>query len=230
MGCQVFLTIFNLRLRLGRDTVNKIKILIVDDDALLREGLKSLLEKEEMISVIYEANDEDSALQQISNNLINLILLDVRLRNGSGLNVLKKIDSFPNKPKVIAVTGLDGVEVIVSLLKAGVNGIVYKLDGYAEIFKAIKATLLSGSYFPDSILKIIQANAHRWDQIPSMILSFQEKELLKAIASGTTTKEIAVTFKMSPATAETYRIRLMKKLGVSNTAALLAYAFRNGLL
>jgi DNA-binding NarL/FixJ family response regulator len=63
-----------------------------------------------------------------------------------------------------------------------------------------------------------------------MILSLQEKDLLKAIANGSTTKEIAVDLKMSEATAETYRIRLMKKLGVSNTAALLVYAFRNGIL
>jgi DNA-binding NarL/FixJ family response regulator len=213
-----------------RDAMNKIKLLIVDDDALLREGLRSLLEKEKMVSMIYEAHDEDSSLQQLSSNVINLVLLDVRLRDGSGLNVLKKIDLLPDRPKVIAVTGLDGVEVIVNLLKAGVNGIVYKLDGYAEILKAIKTTLLSGSYFPDSILKIIQSNAHRWDQIPSMILSFQEKELLRGIASGSTTKEIAEELKMSASTAETYRVRLMKKLGVANTAALLAYAFRNGML
>jgi DNA-binding NarL/FixJ family response regulator len=86
------------------------------------------------------------------------------------------------------------------------------------------------SYFPANILRIIQSNAQRWDDVPGVILTFQEKELLKAIASGATTKEIGPQLKMSPATAETYRTRLMKKVGVPNTAALLAYAYRNGIL
>jgi DNA-binding NarL/FixJ family response regulator len=209
---------------------SSIKVLIVDDDTLLREGLRFLLEKEEIITDVYEAHNEESAIEQLTSHTIDLILLDVRLHSGSGISLLKKIDSLAKKPKVIGVTGLDGVEVIVNLLKAGVNGIVYKLNGYTEVIKAIKATLLSENYFPENIIKIIQSNASRWEEIPSMILSFHERELLKAIATGATTKEIATEFKMSPATIETYRVRLIKKLGVSNTAALLAYAFRNGLL
>lgn len=210
--------------------MDKINILIVDDEALLRQGLRSMLEKEDFISNIYEAEDEITFLNQLSSHRISIILLDIRLRTTSGLELMKKINSLDTQPSVIAVTGLDGVDVIINLLKAGVNGIVYKLDGYNEIFKAIKAVLSSGSYFPENILKIIQTNAARWGAIPSIILSFQEKELLKAIAGGSTTKEIASDLKMSHATAETYRIRLMKKLGVSNTAALLVYAFRNGIL
>jgi two-component system response regulator DegU len=79
-------------------------------------------------------------------------------------------------------------------------------------------------------LNVIQANAHRWDQVPPVVLNFLEKELLKAIASGLTTKEIASQLKMSDATAETYRIRLIRKVGVQNTAGLMAYAYRNGIL
>lgn len=102
------------------------------------------------------------------------------------------------RPKVIAVTGLDGVELIINLLKSGVHGIVYKLDGYGEIVNAIKTISISGTYFPENILKIIQSNAQRWDDVPTTLLSFQEKELLKEIAKGATTKEIAEELKMSP--------------------------------
>lgn len=210
--------------------MNKINILIVDDEALLRQGLSALLEKEQFINSIYQAEDEQTFITQLSANRIDIILLDIRLRKTNGLELLKKLQSHDQSPKVIAVTGLDGVEVIINLLKAGIHGIVYKLDGYGEIIKAIKNVLLSGSYFPENILKIIQSNAQRWEEIPTVLLTFQEKELLKAIADGATTKEIATDLKMSPSTAETYRIRLMKKMGVSNTAALLAYAFRNGIL
>lgn len=204
--------------------------MIVDDETLLRQGLKAMLEKEDFINAIYEAEDEETFLNQITAHKIDILLLDIRLRETSGFELIKKMAGLGISPAVIAVTGLDGHEVIVNLLRAGVQGIVYKLDGYGEISKAIKMVLRFGSYFPGNIVKIIQRNAGRWETIPSVSLTFQEKELLKAIAGGSTTKEIASELKMSQATTETYRIRLMKKLGVSNTAALLVYAFRNGIL
>lgn len=210
--------------------MSKINVLIVDDEALLRQGLRALLEKEDFINTIFEAEDEQTFINQLSAQRIDIILLDIRLRKTNGVELIKKLESLEQQPKVIAVTGLDGIEVIINLLKSGIHGIVYKLDGYGEIITAIRNILLSGSYFQESIVKIIQSNAQRWENIPSVLLTFQEKELLKAIANGATTKEIASALKMTPSTAETYRIRLMKKLGVSNTAALLAYAFRNGIL
>jgi DNA-binding NarL/FixJ family response regulator len=210
--------------------MDKINILIVDDEALLREGLRAMLEKENFIDKIFEAGDSAEFYSMISSKKIDIILLDIRLRKSSGIELLKSVKQSDKGTKVIAVTGLDGVELIVNLLKEGVDSIVYKLDGYGEIIKSIRSALASGSYFPANILKIIQSNAQHWGSIPSVTLSFQEKELLKGIASGATTKEIAVNLKMSPSTAETYRIRLMKKLEVSNTAALLAYAYRNGIL
>lgn len=210
--------------------VDKLKILIVDDEALLRQGLRTMLEREDFVHAVFEAGDPDEFHKQINEQSFDIILLDVRLRQSSGLELLKSIKDHPSPPKVIAVTGLDGIELMINLLKSGVHGIVYKLDGYNEILKAMKAVSTSGTYFPDNILKIIHANAHRWDNIPPVVLSFQEKELLKAIAGGSTTKEIAADLKMTEATTETYRIRLMKKVGVPNTAALLAYAYRNGIL
>ena len=133
-------------------------------------------------------------------------------------------------PKVIVVTGLEGVELIVNLLKSGVGSITFKLDGYGEVLKAIKSVLSGGTYFPERITQIIRKNAHWWDQIPPVMLTNREKELLSTIAQGFTTKEIASLLKMSEATVETYRIRLMKKVGVQNAAALMAFAFNNGIL
>jgi DNA-binding NarL/FixJ family response regulator len=208
----------------------KINILIVDDEALLREGLRAMLQKENFVKGVFEADDESKFEERLLSDAIDLILLDVRLRTTNGFDLLKKLKSLNLQPKVIAVTGLDGTEVIINLLKSGVNGIVYKLDGYNEISKAIKNVMSAGTYFPLSVLKVIQSNAQRWQDTPSVLLTFQEKELLKAIATGETTKEIAVQLKMSESTTETYRVRLMRKVGVPNTAALLAYAFRNGIL
>lgn len=210
--------------------MDKINVLLVDDEVLIREGLRSLLEKEPFVSKIYEAGDAPQFGEQISKHKIDIILLDIRLRNTTGVELLEHLKSYFRRPKVIAVTGMEGVELIINLLKAGVDGIVYKLDGYEEIRKTIKSMLVSGNYFPEKIFRIIQSNAVRWDDIPTVSLSAREMEMLKAIASGSVTKEIAIALKMKEATAETYRIRLIKKVGVPNTAALLAYAFRNGIL
>lgn len=210
--------------------MNRVNLLLVEDEALVREGLHALLKKEDFVREIYEAGSHKDFYEKMAIHPIDLILLDLRLQGSSGLDLLAQMRKKKEQPKIIAVTGLEGVEIIIHLLKSGVNGVVFKLDGYKEILAAIKAVLTTGSYFTDKILKIIQTNAARWDSAPSVRLTFHEQELLRCIANGMTTKQIAVNLKMSDATAETYRIRLIRKVGATNTAALLAYAYRNGLL
>jgi len=209
--------------------MKKINILLVEDEVLLREGLKSLLVQELFVSKVLEAGNVSEFKAAILQP-IDLILLDIRLPGTNGLELLTLLKEQQTDVKVIAVTGLEGVELMINLLKAGVQSIVFKLDGYVEILKAIKGVLESDAYFPEKIIRIIQANAGRWDKVPPVTLTPQERELLRAISTGLTTKEIAASMKMGEATTETYRVRLIKKLGVTNTAALLAYAYRNGIL
>ncbi|HEX8038491.1 MAG TPA: response regulator transcription factor [Chryseosolibacter sp.] len=210
--------------------MEKVNILIIDDEALFREGLRSLLEKESFVAHIYEAGDAQQFDAHFSEHKIDIVLLDMRLRGVTGVELLERIRRRHPLTKTIAVTGMEGIELIINLLKGGVDGIVYKLDGYKEITRTIRSILTSGNYFPDRILKIIQSNAREWDHTPTVVLSTQERDILKALARGSITKEIANELKMAEATAETYRLRLIKKVGVSNTAALLAYAYRNGIL
>ena len=205
------------------------KLLIVDDEVLIREGLKSLFESEPFIGKVIEAGSREEFLQLFDHS-IDIVLLDFKLPDANGLELLQWIRSKNTELKVVALTGLDGTEVILNLLKAGANGLVYKLDGYAEIRKTIVSVLEGESYYSTKVVSIIQKNAHRWDQVPPVTLSVKEKELLTGISRGLTTKEIAEEMKMSEATIETYRVRLLKKVNVLNTAALIAYAYRNGLL
>src|SRR5688572_27713616 len=208
----------------------KLNFLLVEDEVLIREGLRSLLEKESFVKTIHEAATVNEFKEKITKG-IDVVLMDFRLSNTNGLELLamlKKDESLD--PKVIMLTGLEGTELLMNLLKSGVHGIVYKLDGYNEILKTIKGVLEKGNYFTERVLNVIQSNAHRWDQVPPVVLSLPERDLLKAIASGHTTKEIASLLKMSEATTETYRIRLIRKMGVQNTAGLIAYAYRNGVL
>src|SRR5690606_30651943 len=195
------------------------KLLIVDDEVLIREGLKSLFESEPFIGKVIEAGSREELLQLFDHS-IDIVLLDFKLPDANGLELLQWIRSKNTELKVVALTGLDGTEVILNLLKAGANGLVYKLDGYAEIRKTIVSVLEGESYYSTKVVSIIQKNAHRWDQVPPVTLSVKEKELLTGISRGLTTKEIAEEMKMSEATIETYRVRLLKKVNVLNTAAL----------
>lgn len=207
----------------------KMNFLLVEDEALLREGLCALLEKESFVGKIYEASDADEFKSQIRRS-IDFVLMDFRLVDTNGLELLAVLKKENIQAKVIMLTGLEGPELLMNLLKAGVDGIVYKLDGYGEILTTINEVAAKGSYFSPRILQIIQENAHRWDHMPPVILTTSEGAMLKAIASGLTTKEIASLLKLSDSTAETYRIRLIKKVGVLNTAGMIAYAYRNGIL
>lgn len=210
--------------------MKRVNILLVDDEELFRQGLRSLLEKEDFIKGIFEAGNAKECFEQLARHEMDIILLDIKLPGIKGRELLVDLNKRESRPKVIAVTGLEGVELVINLLKAGINGIVFKLDGYPVIVKTIREVIDSGNYFQEKTLKVIQSNAHRWDKVPTISLSFHENELLRSIASGLTTKQIANQLKMTEATTETYRIRLIRKLGVTNTAALMAYAQRNGLL
>lgn len=210
--------------------MSTVNILLVDDEALLREGLRSLLKSEPFVRNIYEAGNAQEFKTAVESLHIDIILLDIRLGGSNGLELLTSVHKKNINVKVIAVTGLEGVELVINLLKAGVQGVVFKLDGYTEILRSIKAIIASDNYFSDKIIRIIQTNASRWDHVPPVLLNAIESEMLKCLARGLTTKAIAGQMKMTEATAETYRIRLIKKLGVTNTAALLAYAYRNGIL
>lgn len=209
--------------------MRKMNFLLVEDEALLREGLRALLEKESFAGKIYEASNADEFKSHIRKS-IDFVLMDFRLVDTNGLELLAVLKKENIQAKVIMLTGLEGPELLMNLLKAGVDGIVYKLDGYGEIITTINEVAAKGSYFSPKILRIIQENAHRWDHMPPVILTTSEREMLKAIASGLTTKEFASLLKLSDSTAETYRIRLIKKVGVLNTAGMIAYAYRNGIL
>lgn len=208
--------------------MEKFSFLIVEDETVLREGLRVMLEREDFVESVCEASTK-AEFERLSKN-VDFVILDYRLVSTNGIELLGILKRRMRTPKVIILTGLEGTELIMNLLQAGVHGIVYKLDGYAQIVHTIRKTLEVGSHFSERILDIIKLNAHRWDTIPPVILSFGEQELIRAISRGLTTKEIAPELKMSESTTETYRIRLIKKVGVQNTAALMAYAFRNGIL
>jgi DNA-binding NarL/FixJ family response regulator len=210
--------------------MTRYNFLIVDDDMLLREGVSALLAKEPFVDRLYEAATLDQFDASLRMHRIDFILLDFRLKDINGMELIDHVKTMGLAPKIIVLTGLESAEIVVNLLKAGVNGIVFKLDGYAAILAGIHGVMQSGAFFTDKIMKLIQQNVHRWESIPPVVLTATEKEILRAVADGLTTKETAARLRQPETTTETYRQRLLKKVGVANAAGLIAYAYRNGLL
>lgn len=212
------------------EEMKKLNLLLADDETLVRDGMKSLLEKEPFIRNIYEASSGQEVMDVMSVYKIDLLLLDIRMPGLNGTEIIQKIRQHNDYLKIIVVTGLDGVELVINLLRLGVNGIVYKLHGFNEILKSILSVMERGSYYPDQVLGVIKQHAERWENVPPVSLSEKDKLLLCAIVDGLTTKQMADKLHMSERTAETYRQRLIKKVGMQNTAGLIAYAFRNGII
>lgn len=229
LDCLVFKTISPSEKPIKLMQMDKYNFLLVEDETLIREGLKSLLQQEVFVNNITEAANKRQFLKAFTTE-IDFVLLDFKLSDTNGLELMQVIKSAGRPIKVIMLTGLEGNELIMNLLKAGVNGIVYKLDGYSEIRKMIEKVLRNENSFSEKVLTIIQQNAHRWDNLPPVTMTYTEREMLQALTRGLTTREISELTRMTEATIETYRVRLMKKVGVPNTAALIAYAYRNGVL
>jgi DNA-binding NarL/FixJ family response regulator len=207
---------------------NRNTILLVEDEVLIRDGVEALLKGERFIGRIYHASGKKD-ISQIPLSEVDIVLLDFKLRDSNGLELIPKLKQA-GCTKIVMMTGLDGGELVINLLRAGVQSIIHKLDGYKEIRNALIRVLNGDTYYPPDVIRILKDNVHHWDKIPPVNLSFGELEIITAIAEGYTTKQIASRLKMTEATTETYRIRLIKKLGVPNTAAMMVYAFRNGIL
>lgn len=208
----------------------KINILLVDDDTLLRDTLRDKFEREPFVQAIYEAWNEQTLMQRVSDHTIDMVLLDIAIPDTNGLILFKKLRGLNKRLEVIAFTGLEGPEVIIHFLKAGVDGLVLKQEGYEELLKAVNNVRLVGAYFSKDASKIIRNNKHRWDKMPPVILKPQDIDLLRALSQGLTFDQAGEVLKMEGNSVNKFCSRLRKQLGVNNNAELMIFACNNGIL
>lgn len=213
-----------------RQDTQALTILLAEDELMVRQGLKALLSQQANIRTIHEAGHTDEVLQKLTTNPIDLILLDVRMPGIQCISLVEIIRKKYPATKILVITGLFGTELIFNLLKVGIHGFVQKMNGFDEIEKAIEQIMISNQYLSRDVIDIIQQNVSYWKYVPPIKLSQKDVQLLQAIVAGLTTKAIAEQFNIHLSTAETNRSRLMKKTGTQNTAELIAYAFRNGII
>ncbi len=205
------------------------RILLVDDHALVRHGLRSLLEREGF-SVIGEASDGLEALELCRSLSPDLVVMDISMPSQNGLNAAREIQKYCDKSKVILLTQHSEDMYIADALEAGVAGYVLKSQASSDLVHAIRQVAGGQVYISPGISgAVLSAYRARIDK-KNDVLTLRERQVLQLIAEGKTTRDVASLLFISVKTAETHRTRLMQKLDIHETAGLVRYAIRRGLV
>jgi two-component system invasion response regulator UvrY len=211
--------------------VQPIRVLIVDDHAMVRRGLRALLSDEFGGAAIGEASDARQALEQLRKTTWDIALLDVTMPGKNGLEFLKELKAeWPALP-VLVLSGHTESQFAVRVLQAGAGGYVTKETAPDELAKAIRKVLSGGRYVSLALAEQLALGATGdLTRIPHEALSDREYDVMSRIGCGRTVTEIAEELSLSAKTISTYRARILEKLGVRNSAEIVQYAIRNGLV
>jgi two-component system, NarL family, invasion response regulator UvrY len=207
------------------------RVLIVDDHAVVRRGLRGLLSDEFRGATFGEAADSRQALDQLRKKEWDVALLDITLPGKSGLDLLKELKVEWPKLPVLVLSGHSEDQFAVRVLKAGAGGYLTKESAPEELPKAIRKILAGGRYVSPALAENLALGVKKdLTRLPHETLSDREYEVMSYIASGKTVTEIAEELSLSAKTISTYRARVLEKLGVKNSAKIVQYAIRNGLV
>jgi len=205
------------------------QVLIADDHPLIRQGLRSLLEKRGF-TVVGEAVDGREATQLAQELEPDVAVLDLAMPLLNGLDAAREIIRASRRTKTILVTVHTADQYVLEALQAGVRGYVLKSQATADLVQAVHEVMRGGRYLSPGISEaVVQAYLGKTD-LPSDPLTSREREVLQLIAEGKKTKEIAGLLGVSVKTVESHRTRLMEKLDIRQTAGLVRYAIRRGLI
>jgi len=207
---------------------NPIRVVLVDDHVFVRDGIKSLLENEANIEVVGEAADGLEALKSVEINQPDLLILDIRMPNLNGIEVVEKLRSQNNSVKIVMLSMYDSEEYVLKSIKYGADGYLLKGSSKEEFLKAVNTVSRGGKYFSGDISSILigqlthfntfsETKQHISDE---MMITKREREILSLLLSGKGNKEIAEVLGISKRTAEVHRFNLMKKLKVKNLIEL----------
>ncbi len=208
-----------------------IKVLITDDHAIVRLGLKQILAETSDIVVSGEAENADQLLRLLPKHTCNVLILDINLPGRSGFDILKEIKALrPELPILIHSMHAED-QFAVRILKAGASGYITKESAPQELIKAIRKVHSGGRYVSSGLGEKLALDLLRNDdKAPHEILSDREYQVMYLIASGKMAKEIASELSLSVKTVSTYRTRVLEKMQLKSNADLTSYAIRNNLV
>jgi len=206
-----------------------VRMLLVDDHELVREGLRVFLEHEQF-EVVGEASDGRDAIRLAETVPLDVAVVDLDMPKLNGLDAAREICRATPGSKVVALTTHTEDAYVISALRAGIKGYVLKSQAGADLVHAINEVSRGMPYFSPGISPaVVQAYLTK-TELPPDPLTAREREVLQLVAEGKTTKEIGRVLGISMKTADSHRTRLMRKLGMHETASLVRHAIRRGLV
>jgi two-component system response regulator NreC len=216
---------------------SRLRVVLADDHQILREGLRELLEREGM-KVLADVADGQAAVDAVRKlkPAPHVVVLDVRMPVMDGVQAAREIAAYDPRIHLILLSGLDDTRYVADAVRAGVRGFVLKGDSAADLLRAIEEVRVGGFFVSQGTSASFAAAVKTAARGPASVqtgdgaLSPRERQVVQLVAEGKSTKEIAQVLQISAKTAEFHRGRVMKKLAIHETAGLVRYAIRMGLV
>ena len=206
-----------------------VKIILVDDHALFRNGVNTLISMREGYRVVGEAGDGAEFLEMLPNMAVDVVFMDISMPNMGGEEATRKALALYPDLKIVTLSMFGDENYYTRMVEAGAKGFLLKDSAIEEVFEAIDAVVEGGSYFSDRLLSSI-SNRMRSTDRSSEELSAREIEILLCICRGLSNQEIAEELFISKRTVDAHRANILEKTGCRNTASLVVYAIRNHLV
>jgi DNA-binding NarL/FixJ family response regulator len=209
--------------------MGKIRIILVDDHTILREGLKAMLSRVEDLEIVGEAGDGWDAVALAQHLEPDVVIMDLAMPGMDGLEATRRIVKICPKTRVLVLSQHDNERYIVPVLNAGAMGYVLKRSVGAELLSAIRAAHRGECIVPESVAEMLERGApHAASETAAAddLLTEREKEILKLVAEGRTNQEIAELLALSKKTVMCHRANIYQKLGTHNRTELIKYALR----
>ena len=208
---------------------NEIKIVLVDDHKLLRDGLRNIIEKKSNMHIIGEASDGREAIKIASKLMPDVIIMDVAMPGLNGIEAATQIVKNEPEIKIIGVSMHSGKQFIQGMFKAGAFGYLLKDGDADELIMAISTVIENKKYLSKDLNQDFLTELKKGESIKKTLLSAREKEVLQLIAEGKSSKEIGEILFLSPKTIDVHRNNIMRKLDLFTISELTKYAIQNGL-
>ena len=209
------------------------RILIADDHAMFRAGIRALLENEPLMEVVGEASTGDDAVDQVRILKPHVVLMDLSMPGSSGLEATRRIAALHLDTTVLVLTAHAEEEYLVPVVEAGASGYLTKTSADTDLIEAVKVVARGQVYLPPKAATLLLKHYKESDEADApglKALSSREQEVLALTAGGFSSREIGKKLFISPKTVDTYRARITEKLGLTHRSELVRFALRVGLL